>query len=412
MPDIQDIMGLEGYKILTIQRGQLTRIEAESSVTRRCIHCEGSDCRIKESIVRRLKHARFHQTVVELIIHCKRLYCKKCKRTFSEMLPGVKSRSRATEAFKQQVFEDHQAGHSQKHLSVTHSICESTVGRWNKFFLMKRYKETATSRIICPVELGIDEHHFTKKLGFATTFADHRKRRVFDVILGRSEESLKPYLLRLAGRERVRLVTIDLSETYRSIVRKYFPNAVIVADRFHVIRLVMQAFHKVWTMIDPNLRYNRGLISLVRRSPKNLRKEQYLKLKSYLESNPVLKTLYLKREELLKKLRLKSIGQFGYKKHIDDFIKLKDELLDSPWEALEKLGGTLESWSEEIVRMWRFKRNNGITEGFHNKMELISRRAYGFRNFQNYRMRVLAQCGWNGLFAKRNYSRANRWCPG
>jgi len=39
-----------------------------------------------------------------------------------------------------------------------------------------------------------------------------------------------------------------------------------------------------------------------------------------------------------------------------------------------------------IVAMWRFTRNNGITEGFHNKMEMISRRAYGFRNFENYRI--------------------------
>jgi transposase len=38
--------------------------------------------------------------------------------------------------------------------------------------------------------------------------------------------------------------------------------------------------------------------------------------------------------------------------------------------------------------MWRFTRNNGITEGFHNKMELINRQAYSFRNFQNYRLRV------------------------
>ncbi len=38
-----------------------------------------------------------------------------------------------------------------------------------------------------------------------------------------------------------------------------------------------------------------------------------------------------------------------------------------------------------------------ITEGFHNKMEMISRRAYGFRNFENYRLRVLAHCGWDGV---------------
>ena len=41
------------------------------------------------------------------------------------------------------------------------------------------------------------------------------------------------------------------------------------------------------------------------------------------------------------------------------------------------------AWSEEIVAMWRFTRNNGITEGFHNRMELINRQGYSFRNYDN-----------------------------
>ena len=64
------------------------------------------------------------------------------------------------------------------------------------------------------------------------------------------------------------------------------------------------------------------------------------------------------------------------------------------------LAYTLQSWLEPIVRMWRFSKSNGITEGFHTKMEMISRRAFGFRNFENYRMRVFAQCGWDGLITR------------
>jgi transposase len=60
---------------------------------------------------------------------------------------------------------------------------------------------------------------------------------------------------------------------------------------------------------------------------------------------------------------------------------------------LQVLANTLEDWQEPIACMWRFVRNNGITEGFHRKMKLIQRRAYGFRNFENYRLRVIAQCG-------------------
>ena len=47
---------------------------------------------------------------------------------------------------------------------------------------------------------------------------------------------------------------------------------------------------------------------------------------------------------------------------------------------------------EEVACTWRFTKNNEITEGFHTKMEMISRRAFGFRNFQNYRLRVRVLC--------------------
>lgn len=63
-------------------------------------------------------------------------------------------------------------------------------------------------------------------------------------------------------------------------------------------------------------------------------------------------------------------------------------LMPAPVSAASPLA----AWSEEIVAMGRFTRNNGITEGFHNKMELINRQAYGFRNFQNYRPCVKVLC--------------------
>jgi hypothetical protein len=69
------------------------------------------------------------------------------------------------------------------------------------------------------------------------------------------------------------------------------------------------------------------------------------------------------------------------------------QLRQAQLPQLVTLGDTLHSWSEEIATMWRFTKNNGITEGFHTKMELISRQAYGFRNFDNYRSRVKVLCG-------------------
>jgi transposase len=77
---------------------------------------------------------------------------------------------------------------------------------------------------------------------------------------------------------------------------------------------------------------------------------------------------------------------------IRQLLSCIQQLKDAPFPGLVTLGNTLDDWKEEIARMWRFSKNNGITEGFHNKMEMISRRAFGFKNFDNYRLRVRACC--------------------
>lgn len=72
-----------------------------------------------------------------------------------------------------------------------------------------------------------------RKKGYATTFVDLVKHKVFDAKLGRSEPSLRSHFSGLKDRDKVQVMVMDLSETYRSIAKKYFPNATMVADRFH-----------------------------------------------------------------------------------------------------------------------------------------------------------------------------------
>jgi len=228
---------------------------------------------------------------------------------------------------------------------------------------------------------------------YATTFCDLGHRKIYDVTLGRSQKDLKPYLDRLAGKDRVQVICMDLSTTYRAIAREHFPKALIVADRFHVIRLVNHRFLETWKHLDPKGHSNRGLLSLMRRLPKNLKPEQWERLKAYLKANPAVEAVYAFWQQLGRLLRLKSRTARHCRYLIPVFRKWVRQLRSSGFAPLRLLGETLESWQEEIVRMWRFTKNNGITEGFHNKMEMISRRAFGFRNFENYRLRVRVLCG-------------------
>ena len=78
---------------------------------------------------------------------------------------------------------------------------------------------------------------------------------------------------------------MDLASVYRALVRKYFPNAKIVADRFHVIRLINHHFLACWRELDPVGAKNRGLLSLMRRHRHNLKPEQ-ARLAAIFEHSP------------------------------------------------------------------------------------------------------------------------------
>jgi transposase len=166
----------------------------------------------------------------------------------------------------------------------------------------------------------------------------------------------------------------------------------IVADRFHVIRLVNQQFIKTWGELDERGRKHRGLLSLMRRHPDRMREEQREKLMKYLDEIPGLRPLYGFWQDLLRLLRMKKLKKQECRKIIPEYLWMIEELKKISFKHLQTLGHTLESWKEEIARMFRFTKNNGITEGLHTKMEMISRRAYGFRNFENYRLRVRVLC--------------------
>ncbi len=150
----------------------------------------------------------------------------------------------------------------------------------------------------CPQVLGIDEHFFTRRHGYATTLCDLKNHSVYDVVLGRSELALEAYLARLPGKQRVRVVCMDLASAYRSLVRRQFPNARIVADRFHVIRIINQHFLACWRELDGAGARNRGLLSLMRRHRHRLSCEQEQRLNAYLSGYPALEVIYRFKQRL------------------------------------------------------------------------------------------------------------------
>jgi transposase len=159
------------------------------------------------------------------------------------------------------VCQRHFDGISRSRLAQRERISSATVERWFPDYLSRLALERISAQ--CPQILGIDEHFFTRRQGYATTFCDLKNHKVHDVVLGRSEASLEGYLNRLEGKELVKVVCMDLAAGYRALVRKHFPQARIVADRFHVIRLKNHHFLASWKELDPVGSRHRGLVSLI-----------------------------------------------------------------------------------------------------------------------------------------------------
>ena len=386
------LLGLPNYEISDVERsGVEVRITARYAGPLCCPHCGGSRLRSKDRFTRRVRHEDWGTRRCVLFLEGRKWLCLSCSRYFNQRFPGILPCQRSSEAFRQMIYRQHLDGINRSRLGRREGIGAATVDRYFQHGLERQLAEWHSRR--CPRVLGIDEHFFTRKKGFATTLCDLGNHKIYDVVLGRSELSLEAYFHRLEGKSEVKVVCMDLATNYRSLVRTHFPNAQIVADRFHVIRIINHHFLNCWREIDPGASKNRGLLSLMRRHRHNLRPDQQIRLTAYLEKYPALELIYRFKQRLCYLLLKKHRTRRQCEMLIPRFLRAVHQLSQTGLAQLVQLGHTLSAWSSEIVAMWRFTRNNGITEGFHNKMELINRQAYGFRNFENYRLRVKVLCG-------------------
>lgn len=391
LPSESSLLGLPRYEITAIEGRQIVHVHARCLSPPECPRCQGQRHWIKDRFIRVVRHENWGTRRSYLHLSARKLLCRSCGRIFHERFQGILPRRRYTESFRRWVVRTHREGIPQKVLSRQEFLGQATIERWAHELMEVKLREHESD--FCPRILGLDEHFFTRKDGYATTLCDLERHRIFDVVLGRSQEDLDPYFRQLLGRAQVDLVCMDLSGPYRKIVRDFFPCAQIVVDRFHVIRLVIRAFRKTWMAIDPRGLTQRGLRSILKKHAWNLQPDQAVRLREYFQTQPVIQSLYDFKTWLCRLLLIKTRTQRQCRRLIPRLLEATRRLQESKFGFLVTLGNTLEDWREEIARMWRYTRNNGITEGFHTKMEMIQRRAYGFRNFENYRLRVRSLCG-------------------
>lgn len=211
-----------------------------------------------------------------------------------------------------------------------------------------------------------------------------RTEEIREVLIGWGSDVLKG----------IEEVSIDLWTPYKNLVEELMPNANVTAERFHVMKQIndqldtMRKSEKKAAMsLDNKLerdrilaRLNKSKYSLVK-NENSLNQKQKEKLKFVQDVSPTLAKMHRLKENFRDIFESKE--SWG-----DSIIKLLDWMYDA-LSYFPKTIGTMVRWFGEIVGYFDGRTTSGTVEGINNKLKLIKRLGYGFRNFSNFRLRSL-----------------------
>jgi transposase len=245
-----------------------------------------------------------------------------------------------------------------------------------------------------PEVIGIDEHSFrrekkSRETIWNTVLVDHINGRVYDLFQGRKTEELLPQMRNLPGAEKVKFVTLDLSESFRNTAQILFPNAELVADRFHVLRCIDERLkEELKTLHSEIRRKNKEKERLLFCGATRLSRRSRESLNPWLLGYYCLSKLYGIKQSMLEIL----IRNSSYEKRRDKFAGLLTQMGKLQEQRIQSLRGTFLKWKKEILCAMRVKWSNGRTEGFNTKAKLVKREAHGFKNWENFRLKFWYAC--------------------
>lgn len=174
-------------------------------------------------------------------------------------------------------------------------------------------------------------------------------------------------------------VSADMWGGFPKVVEKVFPNAVLVIDRFHVMKAVNDELNKIRRQVGV---FDRGSKFILLKNGEDLNEAETQKLEGLLQRSQRLKRAYTWKEEFRAIYEKSSTVEEGKQKI--------EQWLMQARKVYREVITTIRSHLTGICNYFRNRTTNGVMEGINNRIKLIKRQAYGFVNFNNFRERLLA----------------------
>ncbi len=323
---------------------------------------------------------------VRLEVKKRRFFCRPCQLPFTEPIQGVRKGYRTTERFRRSLLW---ACENFSDLSAVRRAYRCSSGYVYRALYHQLELERRKHTHPWPRVVGIDEHFFRRERRFrqfVSMIVDYRNSRLMELVEGKTSAELQAALAYIPGRENVEHVVLDLCDPFKNFARAFFPKASLVADKFHVLRLLSPAINRRRREITGD-RHSAVLRGLLLRNRRRLKQSQRWALDRWLDQHPELRELYACKEALHALYRVR-----GHKRAATALTRLTDAMALSKLPEVRTLRGTLVRWRAEILAYFETGFTNGRVEGLNLKAKLVKRRAYGYRSFKNYRLRLLNAC--------------------
>jgi len=368
---------LPGVKVLEVKEGEhwievLGQYRAKEA---NCPRCGRATWQVHQWHVQRKRDAKLWKKPVWLALFKRRFRCRNCRKVFTEPDPACGARRRTTARLRETV-----AGWASvatvRAVARAEGVSEGLVERsWVE-------KHSVVRAPVSPhVLLGLDGFCVRRPGRMWTGMWDLETKDSVAFISGERQADVQKMLERHASRATVKAVAIDLSEALRQAVELVLPDALVVADKFHVVALAGRALREVH-----GEKRQRGSVAwLLQRGVERLGREERERLLEALTADPALARAWGLKEGLravYKKQRQDEAGAA-----LERWI---GEAQASGLRPFQRTAATLKKWRQEVLNYWRYPITTALVEGKHNRIKTLKRRAYGYRNDSSFLLRILS----------------------
>ena len=333
-----------------------------------------------------------YKTVIRL--RKRRFRCQECRKMAVAETSLVKKNHQIATVVNQKIAQKLIEKESMTAIAQSLAVSTSTVIRKLKEFEFK------TDLNWLPTHMSWDEYAFKKgKMSFIAQ--DFDSQNIITILDGRTQTAIRNHFLCYPRqvRNRVRVITMDMFNPYYSIAKKLFPNAKIVLDRFHIVQHLSPAMNRVriqiMNLIDRKSHEYKALKrywKLVQQDSRKLKNKPFYRpmFRMHLTNREILEKLLSCSDELREHYELYQLLLFHFQeKNSDHFFDLIEQERDTVNPIFQTVFKTFLKDKDKVLNALELPYSNAKLEATNNLIKVIKRNAFGFRNFENFKIRIL-----------------------